>query len=377
MSTTSSGTGALGDSSRVVDSKMSVGEYSSMDQKQEVFPKPYFSQPKQHLSLSASKRNSWNSTHGNRSPQPSPLSGRRTHTSISSPEPPIPKEEDSGFSPLSFDRDRGRGRGRGYRGRGKADVGGRFGGRGPSRVGSRLQFTPRDGAPESHFSRPRLVEGEDSKRPVVSSASDEMLTQTRNAPEIRDDGEAKPISQHVDDKQTMKPEKQQSQPDQPVSSEQQPTKLEPGASSKPDETASSASSTTLPSVKKEEEKTEEQKALEPPPVGEPSGSVKALCRLVVLKEQMEYCYARHMQLVNRHELLKVQSATLQELPVGIDAIKEDLDEFVAKQAKTEAKVEGVEAEAKVEVEESKPEIKTEEAETAMQIDEDAKDSTPS
>ena len=336
----SSSPGPLGDSSNGGESKASAGEYSAMDQHQQIYPRPYFSQPKQHLSLSTVKRNSWNSSYGNRSPMPSPVSGRRTQAVATSPENPVATtEEESVMSPpFNLDRGRGRGRGRGYRGRGRSDIGGRFGGRDPASVGGRLQFTPRDGAPESHFSRPRHDDAEDPKRPADSSASDEIASPPQKLAENRDQAEEKPMSQTADAMPPIKQEQsqqQQSQPDQLVSSSAQQAELEASAGTKPDEAVSSTPSSTIASVKKEAEKSELEKALEPPPVGEPSGWMKALCRLVVLKEQMEYCYARHMQLVKRHELLKVQSAKLQELPVGFDAFKEDYEAYIESLPKAE------------------------------------------
>ena len=61
-----------------------------------------------------------------------------------------------------------------------------------------------------------------------------------------------------------------------------------------------------------------------PEPAEPSGYVTALIRLADLEAQMEYEFAKHMQLLNRHKELKAQYKILENLPVGLDAIKDDL-----------------------------------------------------
>jgi hypothetical protein len=57
--------------------------------------------------------------------------------------------------------------------------------------------------------------------------------------------------------------------------------------------------------------------------------MQALARLVDLEAQMEYAYAKHMRLVNRNKELKLQAKILADLPIGIDALKEDLDALTA------------------------------------------------
>ena len=51
----------------------------------------------------------------------------------------------------------------------------------------------------------------------------------------------------------------------------------------------------------------------------------ALARLIELEASMEFAYAKHMLLVKRRKELVVQYKVLADLPVGIEAIKEDLD----------------------------------------------------
>jgi hypothetical protein len=65
--------------------------------------------------------------------------------------------------------------------------------------------------------------------------------------------------------------------------------------------------------------------ISPPPPGKPSGVMLALARLADLEAQMEYAYAKHMQLVNRQNELKLQVNVLSTLPVGIEAFKEELE----------------------------------------------------
>ena len=65
----------------------------------------------------------------------------------------------------------------------------------------------------------------------------------------------------------------------------------------------------------------------PPPKGSPSGVMIALARLVELEASMEYAYAKHMMLVKRGMELKEQYDVLRTLPVGIEAIKEDLEKY--------------------------------------------------
>jgi hypothetical protein len=72
-------------------------------------------------------------------------------------------------------------------------------------------------------------------------------------------------------------------------------------------------------------------AITPPPEpGEPTASVLALTRLLDLETQMEYAFAKHMLLVKKQKLLRAQYDVLKDLPVGIDAIKDDLARHKAK-----------------------------------------------
>jgi hypothetical protein len=65
-----------------------------------------------------------------------------------------------------------------------------------------------------------------------------------------------------------------------------------------------------------------------PPAAAPSGLAVALARLSDLTAQMEFQYAKHLQLTRDHEIVKTKISTLKELPVGMDAFKDDLDKLM-------------------------------------------------
>jgi hypothetical protein len=67
--------------------------------------------------------------------------------------------------------------------------------------------------------------------------------------------------------------------------------------------------------------------LTPPPVGTPSGVMKAVTRLAELEASMEYTFAKHMLLVKKRKQLQAQHKVLEKLPVGIEAIQEDLEKL--------------------------------------------------
>jgi len=90
----------------------------------------------------------------------------------------------------------------------------------------------------------------------------------------------------------------------------------------------------MPAKMKEEPKEPVEKPIAPPPKVEPSGLIMALSRLAELEEQLEYAFAKHVQLTKTQEKLRAQTKVLKKLPVGIDAIREELD---AAQAEAQAK----------------------------------------
>jgi hypothetical protein len=66
----------------------------------------------------------------------------------------------------------------------------------------------------------------------------------------------------------------------------------------------------------------------PPEPSEPSGLVLALTRLSQMEAEMDYAYAKHMQLMAKQRLLRVQYETLENLPVGIEALQDELDRLM-------------------------------------------------
>jgi len=68
--------------------------------------------------------------------------------------------------------------------------------------------------------------------------------------------------------------------------------------------------------------------ISPPPKGKPTGVMLALTRLIELEASMEYAYAKHMLLSNRRKELQRQQEVLETLPVGIEAIRGDLEKLV-------------------------------------------------
>ena len=64
-----------------------------------------------------------------------------------------------------------------------------------------------------------------------------------------------------------------------------------------------------------------------PPPAPPSGLAVALTRLSDLTSQIEFQYAKYLQMTKKHYIIKAKIETLKDLPVGIDAIREDLDKL--------------------------------------------------
>ncbi|KAG7355719.1 hypothetical protein IV203_000405 [Nitzschia inconspicua] len=83
-------------------------------------------------------------------------------------------------------------------------------------------------------------------------------------------------------------------------------------------------SSTEPKV---EEAPAAPRPISPPPDGSPSGVMKALTRLAELEASMEYAFAKHMLLVKRRKELQAEYKVLEKLPVGIEAIQEDLEKL--------------------------------------------------
>eukprot|EP00980_Cylindrotheca_fusiformis_P018806 scaffold6265_cov193-Cylindrotheca_fusiformis.AAC.26 len=251
------------------------------------------------------KRNSWNDTQV-RSPNPE----RR----IAVPQGPSYQRTSSGDYPNSYPDARGpssseprggyaaRGRGRGFRGgrgRGRFDSGGGFdSGRYSRSYDDSFQNTPspREGSSHRSLDDNRTPYNDDNKgqEQIRSSGNfnndnGNRLPQQQTAPASENSVDAgiKTQDEVIEKKQVV---------NQSVKQE----------------------------VKAEEEPTE-PRPLSPPPEVKPSGVMEALTRLVDLEAQLEYAYAKHVQLMKVHEDLKLQSNVLSKLPVGIDAIKEELE----------------------------------------------------
>lgn len=68
-----------------------------------------------------------------------------------------------------------------------------------------------------------------------------------------------------------------------------------------------------------------------PPPGRPSSLCLALTRLADVQSQMEFAYAKQMQLSKVHEVMKARIEVLEKLPVGLDAYKKELEELMAQE----------------------------------------------
>jgi hypothetical protein len=76
-------------------------------------------------------------------------------------------------------------------------------------------------------------------------------------------------------------------------------------------------------------KPEPPAGLQAPEPSAPSPYVLALTRLADLEAQMEFAFAKHLQLMTAGKRLHVQTETLRDLPVGLECFKDDLDAFTA------------------------------------------------
>ena len=60
-----------------------------------------------------------------------------------------------------------------------------------------------------------------------------------------------------------------------------------------------------------------------------------MSRLSDLTAQMEFQYAKHLQLSKEHEIIKAKISVLEKLPVGMDAFRDDLDRLMMEEEKEE------------------------------------------
>ncbi len=64
-----------------------------------------------------------------------------------------------------------------------------------------------------------------------------------------------------------------------------------------------------------------------PPPGDPSKLAVALAGLADLTARIEFQYARHLLMGKEHRIIKAKIETLKNLPVGIEAVREDLKQM--------------------------------------------------
>jgi len=64
--------------------------------------------------------------------------------------------------------------------------------------------------------------------------------------------------------------------------------------------------------------------VETPPPGEASGYVKALCRLQEVQAHLDFCYAKHVKISLDARLASAARAKVESLPVGLEALIEEL-----------------------------------------------------
>jgi len=73
-----------------------------------------------------------------------------------------------------------------------------------------------------------------------------------------------------------------------------------------------------------------------PPAAPPSALALAMARLTDLAAQMEFQHAKYLQLSRDHESMKAKLSVLQDLPVGTDAFREDLERLIAEEKHEQA-----------------------------------------
>ena len=240
-----------------------------------------------------SNRNEWNSSQGNRPQRQSPVPPRfqgndqGPQNSYSNDRGP-PYEGRGGYG--------GRGRGRGFRGgRGRGRGGfGRFN----HNSNDYFERGPRDGPDMQQSSYRSLDDGRKYDGPRDHDQS------------WSSSGKYTQLDQHY------RQDFHKSVHTPPPTVESQEKKRQDYVPSEP------------PKVKEippKEEIIEEPKPPSPPPAVKPSGVMIALTRLADLEAQLEFAFAKHMQLVKKQKELGSQTKVLSKLPVGIEAFQEDLE----------------------------------------------------
>jgi len=148
------------------------------------------------------------------------------------------------------------------------------------------------------------------------------------APVKRDQREREALPSFSSYSQLALNETKPAKPRTPAAATSTPGKS-PGKSEQAKPRAPVTDATEAKSAKKEEVKeAKPPPGPKPPPLppkGKPTGAMLALARLMELEASMEYAYTKHMLLMKRQKELAEQYKVLETLPVGIDAIKEDLE----------------------------------------------------
>ena len=226
--------------------------------------------------------------------------------------PPLdPVGRNSSYDSRGSFVDRGGGRGRGGVGGGRGfsrDGSGRGGGRGElGRFGSAgrdtTEFRDREGPPGPPG--PGFRPSESSRKQDANASTGDFWRPRSQWPPVRQER------------------------DLPLHREQLPPRHKPVSDFPPTTGSTREFPATKPEpvkpVRVEPEEEKVPRPISPPPPGKPSGVVLALARLADLEAQMEYAYAKHMQLVKRQKELRSQAKVLETLPVGIEAFKEELE----------------------------------------------------
>jgi len=74
----------------------------------------------------------------------------------------------------------------------------------------------------------------------------------------------------------------------------------------------------------------------PPEPAPPSAFTVDLARMVDAEAQLDYAYAKHAQIIRKTKILRREIETLEKLPVGYDAFKEDLEKLISDLEKSKA-----------------------------------------
>lgn len=65
--------------------------------------------------------------------------------------------------------------------------------------------------------------------------------------------------------------------------------------------------------------------------------ILALTRLVDMEEELDFAYARHVILMAKQKKLRAAYEHLEQLPIGLEALEDDLKDFIVQCYKDRAK----------------------------------------